>query len=171
MLIEDISVIETSRCLVEEGKFKAITMASASLTEVLPYLNAVLEKANYYHTAGSLVFKDGDIGFTLQKNKINVTRFANMTQLYECLDWIKDLINETSANRAQIKPDLSARKVLPALVIYKFLPQTNCRQCGQRTCLAFAAKLNKMEAGIDDCPPLARPENAALRTSLFDQMS
>jgi len=42
---------------------------------------------------------------------------------------------------------------LNAIDIYKLLPKTNCRECGQPTCLAFAMQVAAGKASIDLCPP------------------
>jgi len=42
--------------------------------------------------------------------------------------------------------------------IYKYLPRTNCGECGETTCMAFAVKLVNREAFLQQCPPLMRPE-------------
>jgi hypothetical protein len=36
--------------------------------------------------------------------------------------------------------------------IYKKLPGTNCGKCGVQTCMAFALKVKKGQAGLGDCP-------------------
>lgn len=41
---------------------------------------------------------------------------------------------------------------LTGLQIYKLLPQTNCKECGYPTCLAFAMKLAAKQAALDLCP-------------------
>lgn len=41
---------------------------------------------------------------------------------------------------------------LTGLQIYKLLPQTNCRECGLPTCLAFAMKLAAKQADLAACP-------------------
>jgi acetyl-CoA decarbonylase/synthase complex subunit gamma len=41
---------------------------------------------------------------------------------------------------------------LTGLQIYKLLPQTNCKQCGFPTCLAFAMKLAAKQAELAACP-------------------
>jgi acetyl-CoA decarbonylase/synthase complex subunit gamma len=41
---------------------------------------------------------------------------------------------------------------LSGLEIYKLLPQTNCKECGYPTCLAFAMKLAAKQAELKDCP-------------------
>ena len=168
--MEDIKVIETSPCLADEKLFKGLTRASVSLTELLPYLNAIVDKPNYQPSSNSLMFKDGIIGFTLQDTSINITRFANMTELYEILDWVKALINDTYESRFEIEPNYKARKIVPVLKIYSLLPKKNCKECGEQTCMAFAAKLNKLDAEIDDCPLLQKIEYADLRAKLEREM-
>lgn len=154
MFVDSIRVIETSPCLAEEDKFKALTAASVNLNEVLPYLNRELENANYQQQANSLTFKKGIVGFTLMNEQINVTKFLNNTELYELLDWIKDVINDVYSRKDEIEPDYEAKKVMPVLAIFKLLPKTNCKKCGEPTCMAFAAKLNKLDGKIDECPVL-----------------
>jgi acetyl-CoA decarbonylase/synthase complex subunit gamma len=41
---------------------------------------------------------------------------------------------------------------LSGLEIYKLLPQTNCKECGYPTCLAFAMKLAAKQVELKDCP-------------------
>ncbi len=41
---------------------------------------------------------------------------------------------------------------LTGLQIYKLLPQTNCKECGFPTCLAFAMKLAQKGTELDKCP-------------------
>ncbi|MFX0092238.1 MAG: acetyl-CoA decarbonylase/synthase complex subunit gamma [Candidatus Hodarchaeota archaeon] len=43
---------------------------------------------------------------------------------------------------------------LDPLSIHKYLPRTNCKKCGQATCLAFATKLMARENVVEDCTPL-----------------
>ena len=44
------------------------------------------------------------------------------------------------------------------LNLYKFLPKTNCGECGEETCMAFAAGLIARERTIDECKPLFDPK-------------
>lgn len=46
-----------------------------------------------------------------------------------------------------------AQKIGP-LDVYKLLPQTNCGQCGENNCLAFATKLVERTVTLEKCPPL-----------------
>jgi len=57
-------------------------------------------------------------------------------------------------------------KMAMGLTLQKFLPNTNCKECGRRTCLAFAIDLAKGKARLEDCPVLGQPEFAADRQAL-----
>ena len=51
-------------------------------------------------------------------------------------------------------------KELSPIDVYKLLPKTNCKECGQDNCMAFATKIVNREIEIDSCKPLLKPENA-----------
>ncbi len=44
---------------------------------------------------------------------------------------------------------------LNAIELYKYLPKTNCRKCGEATCLAFAVKVLSGDRKLSECPPLS----------------
>ena len=45
--------------------------------------------------------------------------------------------------------------------IYKLLPKTNCKKCGEQTCMSFAFKLLNREKKLEDCKPLFEEEKYA----------
>jgi acetyl-CoA decarbonylase/synthase complex subunit gamma len=49
-------------------------------------------------------------------------------------------------------------KELSPIEVYKILPRTNCKECGETNCMAFAAKLVNREATLQECPPLLDPK-------------
>ncbi len=51
---------------------------------------------------------------------------------------------------------------LTGLQIYKLLPQTNCKECGYPTCLAFAMKLAAKQAELASCPYVSEEAQAQL---------
>jgi acetyl-CoA decarbonylase/synthase complex subunit gamma len=44
------------------------------------------------------------------------------------------------------------------LSVYQFLPQTNCGECGEPNCMAFASKLLERKFTPENCPPLKKPK-------------
>jgi len=61
-----------------------------------------------------------------------------------------------SVKEAKTKPGV---KELSPIDVYKLLPKTNCKECGEENCMAFAAKVVNREVSIDKCPPLLKKEN------------
>jgi tetrahydromethanopterin S-methyltransferase subunit A len=57
-------------------------------------------------------------------------------------------------------------KLNMGFVLLKFLPRTNCRECGRRTCLAFAIELGQRKCRLEECPFLDQPEFAVDRQAL-----
>ncbi len=49
-------------------------------------------------------------------------------------------------------------KLNSPLQVYKYLPQINCAECGDATCMAFAAHLIDRSKKLEDCPPLLKDE-------------
>jgi acetyl-CoA decarbonylase/synthase complex subunit gamma len=53
----------------------------------------------------------------------------------------------------------SIREVSP-IEVYQRLPRTNCGECGETNCMAFATRLVNREVLPEACPPILRPESA-----------
>jgi acetyl-CoA decarbonylase/synthase, CODH/ACS complex subunit gamma len=51
---------------------------------------------------------------------------------------------------------------LTGLTIQKYLPKTNCKECGSNTCLAFAMKLAAKKASLAECPYASEEAKALL---------
>ena len=54
---------------------------------------------------------------------------------------------------------------LTGIQIYKLLPQTNCKECGFPTCLAFAMKLAAKQVDLGDCPYVTEESKTELAES------
>lgn len=54
---------------------------------------------------------------------------------------------------------------LSGIQIYKLLPQTNCKECGFPTCLAFAMKLAAKQVELSDCPHVSEEARDQLAES------
>jgi len=54
---------------------------------------------------------------------------------------------------------------LSGIQIYKLLPQTNCKECGYPTCLAFAMKLAAKQVELTSCPYVSEESKVQLEES------
>jgi acetyl-CoA decarbonylase/synthase complex subunit gamma len=61
-------------------------------------------------------------------------------------------------------------KELSPIDVYKLLPKTNCKECGQENCMAFATKIVNREVSIDSCPPLFKKENEKAYNQLKEML-
>ena len=61
--------------------------------------------------------------------------------------------------------------VKTAIDIYKYLPKTNCGECGLPSCFGFAAKLAANLSSIEDCPHLEDQAREKLREAVGDRTS
>lgn len=160
MFLEKIDVTKVETCLADAEKIRLQAVLSQDIEELLPYLNTVIKNAVYNHYAKNLTFMKEFRLITLYPRKLTMAKAVNMTDALQVLDWLKDLINDTHRRQKEISPTFTKKERPTALQIYKWLPGTNCRRCGQLTCLAFAARLLSGENALVDCPPLAEVENS-----------
>ena len=54
------------------------------------------------------------------------------------------------------KTDEGKSEKVDASYFYGYLPKTNCKECGEESCMAFAEKLSNKDTTYEDCPPLLR---------------
>jgi acetyl-CoA decarbonylase/synthase complex subunit gamma len=61
-------------------------------------------------------------------------------------------------------------KELSPIDVYKLLPKTNCKECGEENCMAFATKIVNREVNVDQCTPLLKKENAKAYNQLKEML-
>jgi ArsR family metal-binding transcriptional regulator len=154
MFLHSYKITRTLPCLADPMKIRVIAEVSEEIQEVFPYLNAVLKGCIYNHPANTLTIRKDQKLITLLALHITLAKIEDEKEAEEILRWLKDLINDTYENRAKIEPNYSMAAELKALDIFKLLPGTSCKKCGELTCLAFAVKLVGRDIEIRKCDPL-----------------
>jgi len=150
---------------------RALVDLSDDISEVLPYLNAILPRAAFNPNAPVLVFEHGGKRIALRPREVAIAPVDNEADARREMDWLTETINSTWERRAQIDPSYRVAKQLKMLDVYRLLPGGNCRACGEATCIAFAAKVAKREADVDACTPLCEPCHADKRRQLLEMVS
>jgi len=161
MLIEkyDLEVF-TPPCEPGAERFSAIARLVTDISEVLPYLNATLRGAVYNPAAPALTWTKAGHYVAFHPYEIAVSNVEDREAAIKEVEGLIRLVNRTWKRRDEIEPDYEPRRRPTPMEIYKLLPQTNCKQCGQPTCFTFALKLAAAQVKLEDCPPLAEPEYA-----------
>ncbi len=154
MLLHSCKITRILPCIADPEKIRVIAEVSDEIHEVFPYLNAVVKGCIYNHAALTLTIRNEEKLITLHAKHVTLTLIEDEKEANEMLNWLKDLINQTYENRNQIEPNYSDGGQLKPSDIQKLLPGTNCRECGFRSCLAFAFKLVDQKIEIVKCLPL-----------------
>lgn len=167
MLLRSYSLrIVLQECNPSSPTVNAIASLSDDIGEILPYLNAVLKGCTYHPEAGILRFLQEGRAITFYPRQITVTKLTDEAEARQILDQVTELVNSTYEKRNKIEPSYKRGDEIKVFDVYKLLPGTNCRQCGEPTCFAFANKLARQEAKLTDCQPFHSEEYGASRQRL-----
>jgi ArsR family metal-binding transcriptional regulator len=156
MFVEYVSLDHTRPCLAEPGKIIVVGKPSRSIEALLPMLNALLPNVISYHArARALVLRRKPGFITLLPDAIYITQVKDADEGIELLGAVRDLLNQTWEARETIQPRTEDRRTPRPLDVWELLPRTNCRACGEATCMAFAFALLEARRHVDECPPLS----------------
>ncbi|MEW6669341.1 MAG: (Fe-S)-binding protein [Thermodesulfobacteriota bacterium] len=123
--------------------------------EALPYLNAALGGFEYVRDPPAVTFRVQGKIITVHPRQIAVNALRDEEEADKVLQWLQREINEAWDKRGEIQPRYEGSPKPKVLEILKLLPRTNCRECGQPTCMVFATLVAQAVKGPEDCPPLA----------------
>ena len=167
MLIENYDVeVFTPPCEPGAERYAARARLQIDISEVLPYLNATLRGAVYLKEANALTWKKGGHNIAFHAYEVVTSNVEDREGAEKELKGLIELVNRTWERRDEITPDTTIHQRPTPMAIYKLLPQTNCKQCGEPTCYTFALKLATSQKKLSDCPPLTEPEFAEKRAAL-----
>ncbi|MBI5897220.1 MAG: Fe-S cluster protein [Desulfobacterales bacterium] len=130
----------------------------------LPYLNTVLGGFEYLQEPPAVTFKAHGKLITVHGRKIAVNALKNEEQARKIVEWLKREINDAWEKRDSIVPSYKGAPRPQLIEILKLLPKTNCRQCGEPTCMVFAARIAEGAKSIDACPQLDPDQSQKLET-------
>ena len=154
MYLNSIALVRTLPCLAEPGKIIVIGKPDRPLDEVIPYLATLPGVIAYNPGAGALTFRRQPGFMTLYSEKVYITQIRDAEEGLELFKALVDAINTTWEHRHELVAATRARRAPGWLDIWTQLPQTNCKQCGEATCMAFAAALLQGKRALSECAPL-----------------
>jgi ArsR family metal-binding transcriptional regulator len=134
---------------------RGLARLDTDITDLLPYLNTVLRGHLYMREPPSLTIKYRAKLITFHPKEIAINILKDEAEAEEILAWLQGVINDTWERRETTTPSYEVAAKPRIMEILKLLPRTNCRACGQPTCLVFATKISNGEAEPSDCPGLA----------------
>lgn len=147
--------LSAPECMPEVPVWSASAHIQNDVSEVMPYLNAVLDRALYDSDNQYIIWKEGGRKYALRPHELAVSSILDREQACDLVGSAVAAINQIWSKRDEIAPDYSKRTPPKLLDILKHLPRTNCRECGVPSCMAFAAELIEGNRRLEDCPPLS----------------
>lgn len=155
MYLDGIALTRTYPCLAEPGKIIVDGKPGRSLTEAIPYLATLPGIIAYNPDTPTLTFRRQPGLLTLYADRVTITQVDDLDEGLALLTALTEAINTTWEHRDELTAVTRARRRSRPLDIYTLLPKTNCKQCGEATCMAFAFSLIQQNRAIAECPTLA----------------
>ncbi len=125
------------------------------LSDLLPYLNATQEGAQYFPKGPFIRFKWEGHPVSVEPDKVHVGGFLDNAKARDAAGKVLELLSEVESSKHEIEPDHTPYNPPSIMEVFKLLPKkAGCKECGYETCMAFANALINGEAAPEDCPVL-----------------
>jgi ArsR family metal-binding transcriptional regulator len=166
-LVKVISIKNIKPCIATEGKVRVLIQTDAELKDVIPAMVTRYPpgKVNYIQRKNILtltlsnrlitLYPSGKV--TMNKTKDKEDAVMVMGELIKDINQVYTEIQDGGVGDYSGAKEKTSR--LGPLAIYYCLPQTNCEECGEATCMAFAIKLLAGDVTLDLCAPLLTSEH------------
>jgi ArsR family metal-binding transcriptional regulator len=118
----------------------------------------------------TLTFRRQPGFLTLFSDQVTITQVRDHEAGLALLAALAEAINATWEHREKLTAVTSARRTPRPLDVWSLLPQTNCKQCGEPTCMAFAFALLQRRRVVSECPPLGADAGYADRRAMLGAM-
>lgn len=162
------TVMVLAPCVADLTRIRITAHISGDLQGVFPYLNATMRSGCFTPTGPTFTFMDQHRMVCLYPRRIAVAKADDVVDGWRVLENIRRSANEVWARRDTIAPSHERRERPPVVEICKRLPGTNCRECGELTCMAFAAKLWQGHTTASRCRPVFAGTAMHLRDALVE---
>jgi ArsR family metal-binding transcriptional regulator len=166
-VVGKVAIVVLATCIADSARLRLIAHFSGDVAKALPYLNGEFLQGSYVPAMPVFTYMDGHRMVSLFRDRIGIAKADDIVDAWASLERVRCLVNDVWARRAEITPSTETRRRPPALEIYKRLPGTNCRECGEATCMAFAWAVWRGDAEPRDCPPVFEGERADLKNALL----
>lgn len=168
--LDSISLAKTLPCLAEPGKIIVLGKPNRPLDEVIPYLATLPGVIAYNPETCTLTFRRQPGFVTLYPDKAYITQVKDTDEGLALLEALKDAVNAVWEKREELVAVMRPKSAPRHLDIWSLLPQTNCRQCGESTCLAFAVLLIQHKRLLEECIPLQNDSAFVDRRATLEAM-
>jgi len=169
--VEEINITEKIPCRLEPRKIQITAQANRPLKEIIPILYLAIPHSNYSKAFDSVTFLlQGKLVTVYSSGKINLGCVLREEIAVRLLEKLKDVLDKAYDYYERHGPPdpklLEAKQKLNPIEIYKHLPKTNCKECGEQGCFPFAVKLANGEKTLQECPQIQQPKYTVNREQI-----
>jgi ArsR family metal-binding transcriptional regulator len=157
-------------CMPTSRKFNAIIDLDVDIADLLPYLASVIRGCTYIHGTEQLNYMDQGHIIAIRPRQIRITALNDEAEARLLCEDLKTIINEVYQRRENITPTLHKQARLDPLRVYRELPGTSCGECGEATCMAFAARVVTRELLVNRCTQLLLKAYEGNRDRLWEML-
>lgn len=167
MLLENYNLeIFNSKCMPGSMGVHCFAHLDQDVSEAIPYLNTVLGGFSFTKEPVSVTFKSQGKLISVHPQKIAINALKDETEASKIVEWLKREINDAWEKRDSITPSYEAMPQPKMMEILKLLPKTNCKDCGEPTCMVFATRVIEGAKGHENCPQLDSANREKLKSYL-----
>jgi len=170
MYLETIILSRALPCLAEPGRIIVIGKPNRPLDDVLPYLATLPGIIAWNPEAMTLTFRRPHGFMTLYSDKVYITQVVDTAEGLELFVALKEAVNTVWEKRAELTAVTAKKRAPRHLDIWELLPRTNCGQCDETTCLAFAVAVLQQKRLVTECLPLQSDSSFADRKATLEAM-
>ena len=143
------------------NKLKAYMMAyfdfSMDIAFIFPYINATAITAQLYENPSYIRFTFEHTLCVFYPDKGFASPFDDSEDARAFIVRIMEFLNDIYHRKDRITPRFKLFSQTAVTEILRLLPQTNCNDCGFKTCMAFAAMLGRQQTIPGRCPHISQP--------------
>ncbi len=151
-----------SKCNAKAQTLHCFAHLQDDVGTVLPYLNTILGGFSYMKEPPSLTLKSSGKLITIHPRKIAVNALKDEEQAEKIVAWLQREINNAWENHENIEPSFYGAKQPELLEVLKLLPKTNCKECGEQTCMVFSVRVVEGAKEYTNCPALVGEKKEAM---------
>jgi ArsR family metal-binding transcriptional regulator len=107
---------------------------------------------------------------TLQSNEVYATQVKDLDEGLGLLSALVESINAVWEHREELTAVKKSSRMPGPLDIWALLPETNCKDCGEPTCMAFAVGLLQSRRLLLECEVLKSDVNFTERRTTLEAM-
>jgi ArsR family metal-binding transcriptional regulator len=157
--IEDYQVMDVSPCIADNTRIKFIGRMNRKLRELLPVLYLSTPNSKLTKVPIILSFTVEQHNFMIGENgDFAVTFVKDEPEMGFIVEKVIELINRgikfSLSNKRDLGRLVEEKKRLNPMSLYGLFPGTDCRECGEKSCFNYAAKVFTGEISHHRCPHL-----------------